>query len=139
MHDHQHYHGSQRAKNNPEWFERFHTNGIAKAPEWHKSSEGHKWHLKHFEETKDKLWFKKEFICENCGKVFIAQNNGHNRFCSNICKSRWRREHHLDDVERVCVICGNKFKVNKYSKAKTCSKQCASTFGYRKKKQNQIN
>ena len=39
-----------------------------------------------------------------------------------------KREYTLkfDDVEKVCEICGSKFKTNKYSKTKTCSRSCAN-------------
>ena len=69
---------------------------------------------------------EKEFECEYCKKKYKAINNNTNRFCSNKCKSAWRRKSGIDDVEKVCEICGSKFKTNKYSKTKTCSRSCAN-------------
>jgi hypothetical protein len=53
-------------------------------------------------------------------------NASTSRFCSNKCKSRWRRRSGLDDVERICEYCGKAFKVNKYKPTKYCSSLCAS-------------
>ena len=99
-------------------------NAIPKSKEWHKSKEGSEWHRKHYEEMKDNLYEKVKFKCEYCGKEFIAINQGHNRFCSNNCKSNWRREKGLDNEQRICIICSKTFTTNKYSKTKTCSREC---------------
>jgi len=57
--------------------------------------------------------------------VFIGRNAGReHRFCSANCTNKWRRANHLDDEERKCVICGNKFIVNKYYKKETCGMEC---------------
>lgn len=101
---------------------------------WHKSDEGRRWHKKHYEKNKNKLYQEKEFVCDWCGKHYISTINGHNRFCSNRCKTAWRRASGIDDEERECIICGKKYTVNKYSKTKTCSKSCASKYAYRNRK-----
>ena len=60
------------------------------AKEWHNSNEGHEWHKKHYEQMKEKLHIPKRFVCEYCNKEFVnTQINS--RFCSNKCKSAWRR------------------------------------------------
>lgn len=122
-HDHLYLHGKEKAKNK-KWLHEFQSHGISVAPEWHKSKAGHEWHKAHYEKTKDKLYETHEYTCIQCGKKFIGHY--HSKYCSNACKSKYRRDHHLDDVERTCVICGKKFKTNKYSKTKTCSRSCAS-------------
>ena len=106
--------------------------------EWHASVEGSEWHKKHYKKTKDKLHEIKEFTCDYCGKEYKAINNGFNRFCSNKCKSAWRRNSGIDDEDRKCIICGNEFRINKYSKAKTCSRKCAGEYRGKKSK-GQIN
>lgn len=98
---------------------------------WHRSEEGRAWHKRHYEKTKDKLLEEKEYICEQCGKKYKASKKSTNRFCSNACKSAWRRASGLDDEERECIICGKKFTINKYRKTKTCSRSCASKYSYR--------
>lgn len=97
-------------------------NAQPKAIEWHKSEKGRDWHKEHYEQTKDKLHMKQEFVCEYCGKTFTAIVTGKNRFCSNNCKSAYRRKSGVDNIERECAYCGKKFITNKYSKAKFCEK-----------------
>ena len=96
-----------------------------KANEWHGSEKGIEWHKQHYEEMKEKLYTEREFTCKQCGKKFISTYISP-KFCSNNCKSKWRRENGLDDETRECCICGKKFTVNKYSKTKTCSRECAA-------------
>ena len=99
---------------------------IPAATEWHKSEAGRQWHIEHYEKCKDALFRKVTMECENCGKSFKTIDHGNNRFCSNACKSAWRRRAGLDDVERVCVICGKSFTISRYSKARACSRACGA-------------
>lgn len=103
-------------------------NARPKASEWHKSEKGKTWHSEHIKQQREKGLFKRELTCTNCGKVYIgklASVNG-NSFCSNICKSQYRRKMGYDNIKKQCVVCGNIFQTNKYRPAKTCSKRCAS-------------
>jgi rubrerythrin len=93
---------------------------IPKAVEWHKSAQGRELHKKHYEDMKEALHRKAEFVCEQCGKTFTATAKGRARFCSNNCKAMYRRLSGMDDVERTCPICGIKYKTNKYSPARYC-------------------
>lgn len=122
-HDHQSMHGKERFANNKEWFNKFHSRGIATAPEWHKSRAGHEWHKEHYEKTKSKLYATHEYTCIQCGKQFVGHY--HSKYCSGACKAKYRRANHLDDEERTCIVCGKTFSTNKYRKAKTCSRSCA--------------
>ena len=106
---------------------------IPKATEWHKSEEGREWHKKHYEQMQDKLHRKTTFVCLNCGKEFEAEPNGQNRYCSNNCKSMYRRKSGVDDEVRTCVICGKAFKINKYAKGQTCGRKCAAELRRNKK------
>ena len=92
--------------------------------DWHTSEEGHEWHVEHGKNTLGNLPVK-DFTCENCGKVFSAQPYGRVAFCSNACKSSYRRKMGLDNEERICELCGKTFTVNKYAKTKCCSRTCA--------------
>ena len=109
-------------------------NARPKASEWHRSEEGREWHRDHYEQMKASLHRKKTMTCENCEKEFVACDNGHTRFCSNACKSAWRRKSGVDDVERVCQVCGKTFKINKYSKKKTCSRSCANKLSWERRR-----
>ena len=93
--------------------------------DWHASDEGRKWHKEHYEKMKNKLHITRNFVCEMCGKDFTSTKAA-SRFCSNACRSAWRRKSGLDDVVRICPICGKKITVNKYSKTVCCSLKCAN-------------
>lgn len=68
-------------------------NARPKAVEWHKSKEGREWHLKHYEQVKEKLYKKHKFKCKMCNKEFES-SQVRSKFCSNVCKSRyWRQTH----------------------------------------------
>ena len=94
---------------------------------WHSSEEGFAWHSERGKEN----WKLREDItyeCTQCGKTFKTKHmygENDNTFCSNNCKSQFRRESGVDNEERVCAQCGAKYKVNKYSKIATCSPNCA--------------
>lgn len=98
------------------------------ACKWHKSEEGREWHSKHAL----KQWENKEpisYICDNCGKEFQSTNSysaHENKFCSNACKSAFRRKLGVDNEERTCEYCGKTFVVGKYIKTKYCGRSCAA-------------
>ena len=95
------------------------------AKAWHHSEEGRKWHSQHSKEQCEKRKPRK-FLCDCCGKEFETKNiriSG-NHFCSNNCKSKYRRIMHFDDEKRICPCCGKEFIVNKYSKQIYCGRSC---------------
>lgn len=97
-------------------------NALPKAAEWHKSDVGRAWHSEHAK----KIFMDRKpqkYICDFCGKEFETLNiysKNSNKFCSNNCKSAYRRKTGVDNIEKKCEKCGNKFIVNKYSKRKYC-------------------
>lgn len=97
-----------------------------KSAEWHASEEGHKWHKEQYARYLGK-WAEEKMVktCANCGEEFETQDRDDVKFCSNRCKSAWRRKKGLDDETRTCEYCGNDFKVNKYSKTRFCSRSCS--------------
>jgi hypothetical protein len=107
-----------------------------KAVEWHKSADGRKWHKQHYNNTKDILHEKIKIICECCGKEFIGERNS--KFCTNKCKSAYRRKTGVDNVMNKCVICGNEFLTNKYRNAVTCNQSCRNKFVWRNKNESKI-
>lgn len=102
------------------------------AAKWHGSDEGKEWHRKHYEEMKSSLHTKKKLVCKNCGKEYETVDTGKNSFCSNACKSAWRRKSGVDNERRKCAICGGEFTANKYSGARCCSGSCAMKLRWRK-------
>lgn len=105
------------------------------ANEWHASEAGRCWHKEHYQNTKDKLHVKRQFVCQFCGEKYLAEVTGNNRFCSNKCKSAYRYKKGVDNVLRRCVICGKTFTVNKYSKGQTCSRSCRNKLRSCKKRE----
>lgn len=88
-----------------------------KAKEWHGSEDGIKWHKEHYGLSLGMVQLK-DFTCEQCGKNFKSKYAP--RFCSNNCKSAYRRKQGVDNVEKICSICGKVIVKNKYSKNKCC-------------------
>ncbi|NNU96185.1 HNH endonuclease signature motif containing protein [Anoxybacillus sp. EFIL] len=100
-------------------------NARPKANEWHKTEEGKAWHKELWKRSIGKME-KQVYKCEYCAQVFAAKPNTKNRFCSNKCKSAWRRKEGLDNEERVCECCGEHFVTNRFKKTKYCSKKCSN-------------
>ena len=92
--------------------------------DWHGTPEGLEWHRQHgIDAYKNRQPLQK--ICAQCGNAFSdLTRQSTTRFCSNKCKSKWRRLSGRDDETRTCVICQTSFVINKYSDTKTCSKIC---------------
>ena len=112
-----------------------------KAIEWHKSNVGSEWHSKHIKKQHQNGAFKKELICTNCGKIYLGEirKNGGNTFCSNNCKSAYRRKSGVDNIIKVCPICNSNFKTDKYKPATTCSRSCANKYRSEKNNEDKIN
>lgn len=95
---------------------------------WHASEEGKAWHKLHAIKNKFGNWEPVRYECKQCYKEYFSKMLGKDKtkFCSNKCKSQWRRAQGLDDVERKCTICENIFKINKYKKNNCCSLSCSA-------------
>ena len=99
------------------------------AVEWHKSSDGSEWHKMHAKKTFGHDSRVERLVkCENCGEEYTTVDfeKGRVSFCSAKCRSAYRRKSGVDNVERECAVCGDKFTVNKYSKQYTCSRKCGA-------------
>jgi len=94
---------------------------LAKA--WHSSPEGRAWHsLNGKRGWENRIYVIK--ICKHCNKEFSTLKKGHSLFCSNNCKSAWRRASGIDNEDRICITCGKAFRVSRYSRIKHCSRSC---------------
>lgn len=123
--EHQKKHGAELTDEQREWKRNnMIENAIPSAVEWHKSKEGKVWHKEHYENTKRNLRIESNFKCEMCENEFVAVVNGHNRFCSNKCKAKYRRVSGVDNATRNCIWCNGEYSVNKYSKSTYCSRSC---------------
>ena len=99
--------------------ENLNKNARPKAIEWHKSKEGREWHKKQYEMSLGNRE-KNKFICEYCNKEYETYKQQKNRFCSLKCKSAYRRESGIDNIERICLNCKQPFMTNKYGTTKYC-------------------
>ena len=77
---------------------------VPKAAEWHRSTEGRAWHKEHAKT----VWNGRkpqQYVCSFCGQSFEslkAYADTSNKFCSNNCKSAFRRKSNKDNESRVC-------------------------------------
>ena len=92
--------------------------------EWHGSPEGLAWHKYHAEKCKFGKWDPIKYNCKLCGSEYESSKRSNVKFCSNKCKSAWRRKEGLDNIIRKCEKCDNEFSTNKYKKRKYCSHTC---------------
>lgn len=96
---------------------------IPKAVEWHKSEVGREWHAEHAKKQAQE-WKFRSFICTYCGKEFESRQirtDRPNNFCSNNCKSAYRRKMGFDDIIKVCKVCGKEYYGNKYQNTSRCA------------------
>lgn len=106
-------------------FYRNHMNNIVrpKAIEWHKSKEGREWHKQQYKISLGKaqiLRKNKKYKCIYCDKEFEALEGGRHKFCSNSCKTMYRKKLGIDNEKRICLNCNKEFEINKYSLRKYC-------------------
>ena len=129
------HHGKQRdAICHDEIVRNLNENARPKAIEWHGSNAGRAWHSKHAVESALKMQ-PRRYVCRHCGTEFEKKPLGTPQFCSNACKSAYRRVAGLDDEERTCEACGNQFTANKFKRTRTCSRGCADVLRWNQKHQ----
>lgn len=125
-HKHTEYHSNIQAKLHYEkMVENLKINVRPKASEWHRSEAGRKWHSLHGIEIAKNV-SKREYVCQQCGTKYSRKPFGVGKFCSNACKSAYRRKLGLDNVKKECEVCGKEFISNKYHKTRCCSRSCAN-------------
>lgn len=74
-----------------------------------------------------------KFNCVNCGKIFEANDNGHNLYCSKKCLEEYRKNV-LYAENRICKNCGKEFSAYKYGHQKFCCHECSAKFRSSKQK-----
>lgn len=91
---------------------------------WHASPEGREVHRK-VGSMAYKNFTPDDKPCKHCGEVFTPRKLGsQDLFCSNKCKSAWRRASGVDDEKRICEWCRAEFTTNKNSKVRFCNRSC---------------
>jgi hypothetical protein len=100
------------------------------AVDWHGSEAGREWHREHWEQhCKSGLFRRVETPCANCSQKFDGLA-GRSRFCSNACKSAYRRRMQIDVVERKCEKCASAFRSTKFKEQRYCSLACSDPGRY---------
>ena len=96
------------------------------AAQWHGSEAGRTWHR---EQAIRQGFGRNEAqrgTCQQCGVAYeYTSQHGQERFCSNNCKSAWRRASGVDDETRTCAHCGLEFTCNRYARKRCCNRTCA--------------
>lgn len=122
-HEHQTLHGNSWSEERREWARKnLLENAVPKSIAWHSSEDGKAWHSKHAKNVFENLP-EKTYICDYCGKEYSTKKTrpkGSNGFCSNNCKSAYRRKAGLDNIVKICEKCGGTYEANKYWKTKCC-------------------
>lgn len=99
------------------------------ASAWHGSTEGLAWHKKHWEQDcAATMYAREDRRCDQCGTSYAALKRSVERFCTNACKSKWRRDDGRDNVERQCEGCRNTFLANRFKAGLYCSRECSDRF-----------
>lgn len=133
---HAKYHLSEYVENNySKMIKNLNENVRPKASEWHRSEAGRDWHREHYAESLGKIR-PVLHTCKVCGKEYFSKQKGNSKFCSNNCKSAYRRKLGVDNETRICKVCGKEFVTNKYSKQKCCSGKCAGILRWDKRNQD---
>lgn len=125
-------HSKEYHKNNPDKVKKHLEDIRPMTKQWHGSDEGLEWHKQHAVNCNFGNLTYGEYKCNVCGKEFTRKTLKQ-VFCSNNCKSQYRRISGLDDVTKQCAYCGQNFIANKYAKAICCSYKCGGQYRKAKK------
>ena len=104
------------------------------ASEWHKSEVGRAWHREHAKTFNFGAVDYGVVNCEVCNNEF-KKKTSYQRFCSNKCKSKYRRTLGIDNIQKKCKLCDKLFTANKYSRVEFCSKSCSGRYSKFKRQQ----
>ena len=108
-----------------------------KAKEWHKSTEGRKWHSEHAKKVADN---RPDIVknCKWCGKEYIAKRD-FSQFCSDQCGENYRGHNRRIEYSATCLVCGKEFTATKWKPSAkertTCSKTCANKLNHMNRKE----
>jgi hypothetical protein len=120
--------GQEQTQEQREWFRKnLAEKARPKASAWHGSPEGLAWHTEHGKRVFADLP-ERELQCLNCGILYKTKKRSNSKFCSNACKSAWRRKIGADNITVQCVYCHTDFITSKIKPSATCSRACANRY-----------
>ena len=85
---------------------------------WHASEDGREWHSLNAKQ----MWEGKTAAprnCDSCGAEYETRGI-RVRFCSNACKSKWRRSQRTDWITVPCKGCGKERELNRFQLRDYC-------------------
>ena len=101
------------------------------AAEWHRSAEGHEWHVEHGKRAWENREPQHSKTCAECGTEFTSwfdkagRAKSEDRYCSRLCVNRPRERKYMETV--ACPVCGTDFERDRYHKRPaTCSRKCGA-------------
>lgn len=94
-----------------------------KAAEYWKSDEG-KEKRKELAKSYIKNMKPIDGACLLCGNIFQHKGMNPKKYCSDKCKSAFRRKNKIDHIDGKCIVCCKLFSFNKYTSNLTCSRKC---------------
>ena len=72
---------------------------------------------------------EKEFICDECGKKYIAFDCGQvSHFCSKSCRDKNKNKRITKVL--ICPQCGKEFETRRFNKTRFCSRECAQIYNH---------
>ena len=134
--DHSSHHQSQPDKKEF-WKNVIQPKGVEAAKEWHGSDDGLQWHRDHAAKHNFGKFDFGTDKCQVCGSEYQRKTKTA-KFCSNKCKSQYRRDNKLDVVTKQCDWCSNEFESNKYNKTIFCSRSCQKSAYWDKRKKTDL-
>jgi hypothetical protein len=96
---------------------------LAEARKWLSIPQGRK---KQSEDAKEGWKNRKQvaYQCKGCNKdKFTYQKKSD--FCSDACRSRWKRQNKPNPIEIICLVCKDPFIKDKSDKKLICSRNCS--------------
>lgn len=120
---HASYHSKEKVERDPKYFKKLAATGQEFAKEWHASDEGRQWHKLNALNTGFGKMEYGSVNCANCNTNFVKKSS-RAKFCSNSCKSAYRRKNNPDKALFNCLSCEKEYLTLKYLPVKYCSKEC---------------
>lgn len=130
------YHAKEKVARDPELYRRNLDKAREFAKAWHGSPEGIAWHTQNAINTGFGKFDYGKGNCLSCNKEFTKKSY-QSKYCSNACKSAFRRKNNPDKAPFNCLACGKEYITLKYLPARYCSSQCRpapNPLGYKARK-----
>lgn len=99
---------------------------LAEARTWLRTPEGRKTQSQNTKNSWEKRKLEPpqwEIQCKGCGTNFKTRQKWA-KWCNQACFRKWKWKNKISFVDKKCWICGNVFFNHKFSRVRTCGKEC---------------